>query len=67
MIRSYINDKKFISNNTKQITQLFNAECDSITAKVTVNHIDSSRNKITCSFNSLNKIFKTDGIQLNQY
>lgn len=65
-ISSYINDKKFIANNTKQITRLFNAECDSVMNKVSVKNIDSSRNKITRSFNSLNKIFETDGIQLNQ-
>lgn len=34
--------------------------------KVTIKNIDTSRNKITRSFNSLNKIFETDGIQLNQ-
>ena len=34
--------------------------------KVTIRNIDTSRNKITRSFNSLNKIFETDGIQLNQ-
>lgn len=58
------NDKKFISNNIKQITRLFNAECDSIMNKVTAKNIDTSRNKITRSFNSLNKIFETDEIQL---
>ena len=61
-----IDNKKFITNNVKQITRLFNAECDSVMNKVTVKNIDTSRNKITRSFNSLNKIFETDGMQLNQ-
>lgn len=65
-ISSTITDKKFISNNTKQIIRLFNSECDSVMTKVTVKNIDSSRNKITRSFNSLNKLFETDGIELNQ-
>lgn len=65
-ISPYIEDKKFIANNTKQITRLFNAECDNVMNKVTIKNIDTSRNKITRSFNSLNKIFETDGIQLNQ-
>ena len=34
--------------------------------KVTIKNIDTSRNKITRSFNSLKRIFETDGIQLNQ-
>lgn len=63
---SIINDKKFISNNTKQIIRLFNSECDSVMTKLTVKNIDSSRNKITRSFNSLNKIFETDGIEIDQ-
>lgn len=62
-----INDKKFVSNNTKQIVRLFNAECDSVMSKATVKNIDSSRNKITRSFNSLNKIFETDGVQLKDH
>ncbi|MFR5064814.1 MAG: DUF4041 domain-containing protein [Thomasclavelia spiroformis] len=65
-ISTSINDKKFISNNTKQIVRLFNSECDSIMTKVSVKNIDSSRNKITRSFNSLNKLFETDGIKLKQ-
>lgn len=65
-ISSIISDKKFITNNSKQITRLFNAECDSIMSKASVKNIDSSINKITRSFNSLNKIFETDGMQLNR-
>lgn len=65
-ISYFNNDKKFISNNTKQIIRLFNSECDSIMTKVSVKNIDTSRNKITRSFNSLNKLFETDGIELKQ-
>lgn len=65
-ISYFNNDRKFISNNTKQIIRLFNAECDSIMTKVSVKNIDTSRNKITRSFNSLNKLFETDGIELKQ-
>lgn len=65
--KSYNHDKKFIANNSKQIIRLFNAECDSVMAKVTAKNIDTSRNKITRSFNSLNKIFETDDVQLTEH
>ena len=64
---SFVGDKKFITNNTKQIMRLFNAECDAVMAKVSIKNIDSSRNKITRSFNSLNKIFETDGVELKEH
>lgn len=59
-------DKKFLSNNSKQVIRLFNAECEAAMSKVTAKNIDSTRNKITRSYNSLNKIFETDGIQINE-
>lgn len=57
--------KKVLNNNTKQILRCFNSECDNILLNLSVKNIDTSRNKLTKSFETLNKIFETDGITLN--
>lgn len=57
--------KKEINNNCKQILRCFNAECDNILFNLSVKNIDSMRNKIAKSFESLNKIFSVDGIAMN--
>ena len=61
----YGSSKKHLNNNIKQIIRCFNAECDNIVLSVTLKNIESLRNKITKSFDSINKIFEVDGIQLN--
>ena len=53
------------SSNIKQIIRCFNAECDNIIINLEAKGIDSARNKINRSFESLNNIFKADGIALN--
>ena len=58
--------KKQINNNVKQILRCFNAECENISLSVTVKNIDSLRNKITKSFDSLNHIFEADGFSLSK-
>lgn len=58
--------KKVQNDNIKQILRCFNSECDNILLNLSVKNIDSSRNKITKAFDSLNKIFEVDGIQLNR-
>lgn len=58
--------KKEISDNIKQIIRCFNAECDNILMNISVKNIDSMRSKITKCFESLNKIFLIDGIQLSK-
>lgn len=57
--------KKEINDNCKQILRCFNAECDNILFSLSVKNIDSMRNKIAKSFESLNKIFSVDGISMN--
>lgn len=57
--------KKEINDNCKQILRCFNAECDNILFNLSVKNIDSMRNKIAKSFESLNKIFSVDGIAMN--
>ena len=57
--------KKEINDNKKQILRCFNAECDNLLLGLTYKNIDSMRNKVSRSFESLNKIFSVDGIALN--
>lgn len=58
--------KKEIQDNQKQIIRCFNAECDNILVNLTPSNIDSSRRKMVSSFESLNKIFSVDGIEINK-
>ena len=58
--------KKEINDNCKQILRCFNAECDNAFLALKVKKIDSIREKIVKSFETLNKIFAVDGIQLKQ-
>lgn len=58
--------KKVINDNIKQILRCFNAECDNIFLKLSHKNIDTMRNKITKSYETLNKIFYVDGIQLRK-
>ena len=59
-------NKKEVSDNSKQILRCFNSECDNIFLNLSVKNIDSMRNKITKSFESLNKIFAVDKVQLTK-
>lgn len=58
--------KKEINDNTKQIIRCFNSECDNILMNISVKNIDSMRNKISKCFESLNKVFLVDGVQLSK-
>lgn len=58
--------KKVINDNIKQLLRCFNAECDNILLGVSVKNIDSMRNKVTKAFETLNKIFSVDGVQLTK-
>lgn len=58
--------RKEINDNKKQILRCFNTECDNVLVNLTHKNIDSMRNKITRSFESLNKIFAVDGIEMNK-
>ena len=58
--------KQEINNNSKQIIRCLNAECDNILINISTKNIDSMRNKISKCFESLNKIFAIDGVQLSK-
>ncbi|CAI3537701.1 DUF4041 domain-containing protein [Clostridium neonatale] len=59
-------NKSVINNNLKQILRCFNTECDNILMNLSVKNIDNMRGKISKSFESINKIFKVDGLELNK-
>lgn len=58
--------KQEINNNIKQIVRCLNSECDNILMNISVKNIDSMRKKVTRAFESLNKIFIVDGMQLTK-
>lgn len=58
--------KKIVGNNAKQILRCFNSEASAITASVSVSNIDSMRNKLQKAYESLNKIFETDGVSISE-
>lgn len=66
LIQNNAGSKKEINDNSKQILRCFNSECDNVLLNLSVKTIDSSRNKITKSFESLNRIFAVDGIQMDK-
>lgn len=59
-------NKSVINDNLKQILRCFNTECDNTLMHLSVKNIDNMRGKISKSFETLNKIFKVDGLQLNK-
>lgn len=59
-------DKRFITTQIRQILRSFNAECDLAISNVTLKNIDTMRNKILRSYETLNKIYKSDGVQITK-
>jgi len=58
--------RKEINDNKKQIIRCFNAECDNVLVNLTIKNIESTRNKISRSFETLNKVFEVDGISMDR-
>lgn len=58
-------ERKLFNNNKKQILRCFNSDCDNILLSLTTRNIDTMRSKMHKSFETLNKIFEVDGVQLN--
>ncbi|MCI6407910.1 DUF4041 domain-containing protein [Veillonella caviae] len=63
---SFTENKKFITNQTRQLLRSFNAECDITINNITIKNIDSMRNKIIKSYESLNKLFESDKVQIRK-
>lgn len=58
--------KKNINYQIKQLLRSFNAETENILSKLTVANVDTSRNKIVKTYETLNNIFKVDGIEIGK-
>lgn len=58
--------KSSVNPKIKQILRCFNVECASIIQAVTVKNADSSRGKLTKSFETLNRLFQSEDVQLSQ-
>lgn len=56
--------KSVLNNNVKQLLRCFNLEASAIIANTTTKNIDSSRAKLQRIFETLNRLFKTDGVEL---
>lgn len=56
--------KKVLNNNIKQILRCFNSECSNIMSNLTVKNVETSRNKVMKSYETLNSIFSTDGVKI---
>lgn len=50
----------------RQILRNFNSECDNIILNIKTSNIDSFQNKISKSFDTLNKLYRQDGINLER-
>ena len=64
VVISSSDSKQEINSNIKQIVRCINSECDNILINISIKNIDSMRNKISKCYESLNKIFMVNGIQL---
>ena len=58
--------KSNVNPKIKQILRCFNVESASIIQAVTVKNADSSRGKLTKSFETLNRLFQSEDVQLSQ-
>ncbi|MXQ50471.1 DUF4041 domain-containing protein [Salinicoccus hispanicus] len=58
--------KSHIKNQAKQIVRSFNAECDFYLSNVNVRNVDTYRNRIVKSFETHNRIYKTDDVELSK-
>lgn len=50
----------------KQLLRSFNAECAAVLSGVTLRSNDASRKKVAHSFESLNRLFSADGVQISE-
>lgn len=66
LVVTALGHKKMVENNMKQILRCFNAECEVIVSSVSARNIDAARNKVVKSFETLNKIFSTDGVAISK-
>lgn len=62
----YNESKKVQNNKIKKIVRCFNSECENIISNISFKNIDSMRNKLTRSYETINKIFEDERISLTK-
>ncbi|SCU49066.1 DUF4041 domain-containing protein [Staphylococcus aureus] len=58
--------KSFINNQIKQILRSFNTECDYLFSSLTSKNYENHHKKIIRSFETLNKIYKVDNVEITR-
>lgn len=62
---SYFESNRDMNTQIKQILRCFNADCSNIIGGVTAKNIDACHIKIQRSYETINKIFVQDGVQIS--
>ena len=62
----YYNSKKQIENTTKLVIRCFNSECNTTINNMGRSSLETVNNKITKSFEQINKLMKSNKIQMSQ-
>lgn len=57
---------KLSERKVRQALRCFNAECDNIILNISTQNVDSMRNKILKSYETINKTYSTDGIEISK-
>lgn len=58
--------KSELNNKVKQIVRSFNAECDFYLSNVSASNIDTYRDKIVRAFETVNRLYKKDNVELSK-
>lgn len=57
--------KKIIDRSVRKILRNFNSDCDNLIKNIKFKNIDSVRNKIEKSYDTLNSLYSSDGVSLS--
>lgn len=57
--------KKLLERSIRQIIRNFNSDCDNQILNIRIKNIDIVRNRIQKSYDTLNKLYSTDGVSLS--
>ncbi|VGT86887.1 DUF4041 domain-containing protein [Streptococcus pyogenes] len=55
-----------IAKQSKQLLRAFNAESDYYLSNITIKNVDTYRNKLAKTFETLNKLFEIDGVKISK-
>lgn len=66
IVFDYSSTKKIVERSIRQILRNFNSDCDNIITNIKVKNIDSVRDKIRKSYETLNNLYSKDDISLSK-